>query len=104
MKISIAVAISLSLFTASVGLFATSVDASSVHIISARQKNLFVFKVNKSWQGAKVEVISSNGECISSQRLMKRKMIVNFCDVKQGTYKIKITKDRHTEEFQYIRK
>lgn len=104
MKISIAVALSLSLFTASAGLFATSVDASSVHVISAKQKNLFVFKVNKSWQGATVEVIASNGDQVSTQRLAKRKMIINFCDVKTGTYKIKITKEGHTEEFQYIRK
>lgn len=102
MKISIAVAICLSLFTASVGLFAS--HANAVHVVSSRQKDLFVFKVSKSWHGAKVEVLGPNGEPVNSQRLLKRKMIINFYDVKPGTYKIKITKDHHTEEFQYIKK
>jgi len=45
-----------------------------------------------------------SGQPVNSQRLLKRKMIINFCDLKPGTYKIKITKDHHTEEFQYIKK
>ena len=104
MKISITIAICLSLFTASVGLFATHADANAVHVVSSKQKDLFVFKVSKSWHGAKVEVLASNGEPVNSQRLLKRKMTINFCDVKPGTYRIKITKDHHTEEFQYIKK
>lgn len=104
MKISIAVALCLSLFTASVGLFATHADANAVHVVSSRQKDLFVFKVSKSWHVAKVEVLDFKGQPVNSQRLLKRKMIINFYDLKPGTYKIKITKDHHTEEFQYIKK
>jgi len=104
MKISLAIALCLSLFTASVGLFAAHADATAVHVVSSGQKDLFVFKVSKSWHGAKVDVLDATGEPINSQRLLKRKMIINFCDLKAGTYKIKITKDHHTEEFQYIKK
>jgi hypothetical protein len=104
MKVSIAIAVSLSLFTTSVGVFATHTNAESVHVISAKEKDLFVFKVSKSWHGASVEVVAANGDFVSRQRLMKRKMIINFCDVKEGTYKIRISKEGHTEEFQYIKK
>jgi cell division protein YceG involved in septum cleavage len=103
MKISIAIAFSLSLFTASVAVFGTSSSRNSVHIVSSKKKDLFVFKVNKSWQGARVEVLAANGECVSRQRLLKRKMIINFCDMKPGTYKINVTKSGLREEFDYIK-
>jgi len=104
MKVSIIIAICLSLFTASVAVFGTGSKAGTVHVVSSKQKDLFVFKVNKSWQGARVELLGPGGECISRQRLMKRKMVFNFCDRKPGTYKITVTKNHHTEEFEYIKK
>jgi hypothetical protein len=104
MKISILIAICLSLFTASVAVFGTGAKAGLVHVVSSKQKDLFVFKVNKSWQGARVELIAPDGDVVSRQRLMKRKMIFNFRDMKPGTYKITVTKNHHTEEFQYIKK
>ena len=104
MKVSIVIAICLSLFTASVAVFGTSAKAALVHVVSSKQKDLFVFKVNKSWQGARVELLAPNGDVISRQRLMNRKKVFNFCDMKPGTYKITVTKNHHTEEFQYIKK
>jgi len=103
MKVSIAIAFSLSLFTTSVVVFATSASENSVHVFNARQKNAFVFKGNKSSQGAKVEVFAANGECITRHRLTKRKMVISFLDKKPGTYTIAVTKHGHREEFKYIR-
>jgi hypothetical protein len=104
MKVSIIIAICLSLFTASVAVFGTSAKAALVHMVSSRQKDLFVFKVNKSWQGARVELLAPNGEVLSRQRLLTRKMLFDFGNMKPGIYKITITKNHHTEEFQYIKK
>jgi len=104
MKVTIIIAICLSLFTASVAVFGTSAKAALVHVVSSKQKDLFVFKVNKSWQGARVEVLAVNGECINRQRLMKRKMIINFCDMKSGSYTIKVKKNNRIEEFQFVKK
>jgi uncharacterized protein (DUF2141 family) len=101
MKVSVAIAFSLSLFTASVAVFGTSAD--SVHVVDSKYKSAFVFKANKSWQGATVEVFAANGERIVRQRLTKRKMVISFLDRKPGTYKVAITKHGHTEEFQYIK-
>ena len=71
---------------------------------SSRHKNLFVFKTDKKFMGAKVEVLSSNGDVVTSQMLKKRKMIIDFCDVKHGAYTIRITKDNEIKEYQYEKK
>ncbi len=103
MKVSIAIAFSLSLFTTSVVVFGTSASENYVHVFTSKEKNAFVFKVNKSWQGAKVEVFATDGECVARQRLTKRKMVISFLDRKPGTYTIEVTKNGHREKFKYIR-
>ncbi|SRR5258706_6905711 len=103
MKVSIAIAFSLSLFTTSVVVFATSASENSTRVFNTKQKNSFVFKGNKSWQGAKVEVFRANGECVTLQRLTRRKMVISFLDKKPGTYTIAVTKNGHREEFKYIK-
>ena len=102
MKISIIIAICLNLFTTSVAVFGPSTKAA--HVVSSKQKDLFVFKMNKSWQGARVELIAPDGGVIFHQRLMKQEMAFNFCDMNRGTYKITVTKNHHTEKFLYIKK
>jgi len=90
-------------------VFATAVDykikpVAPVKVVTTQYPNLFVFKVDREFKGATIEVYYSNGDLVYTKSLAKRKMIINFCDLKAGTYKIKITKDHHTEEFQYIKK
>ncbi len=85
--------------------FATEVTSGeSVTLISSKYKNLFVFKAKKKFVGATVEIYSSNGDMITSQHLQKRKMIINFCDVRYDTYTIRIAKGSNTQEFQYVKK
>ncbi len=103
MKISIAIAFILSLFTTSVAVFATNSTGDSVHLISTKAKNIFVFTINKKWQGAQMEVMAMNGECISCQKVTRRKMIINFRNVKPGTYTVRINKDDQAEEFKFIK-
>ncbi len=69
-----------------------------------KEKNLFVLKANKKLLGASVEVIHSNGDVVTAQILAKRKMIIDFSDVKEGSYTIRITKGKQQEEFQYSKK
>ncbi len=75
-----------------------------IDVVSSRYKNLFVFKAEKKFVGAIVEILSSNGEIVTAQRLQKRKMIIDFCDVKYGSYTIRVTKDKKVKEFQYVKK
>jgi hypothetical protein len=72
--------------------------------VPARYKNLFVFKAERNFVGAKVEVFSANGTVVTTQTLQKRKMIIDFCDVKSGSYTIRVSKGDHVQEFQYEKK
>ena len=59
-------------------------------------KNLFTLKTEKEFIGAQVEVYNFNGELITSQSLQKRKMVIDFADVLDGTYTIKVVKGEET--------
>ncbi|HPM28929.1 MAG TPA: hypothetical protein PLJ60_01230 [Chryseolinea sp.] len=91
---------------ASTSLFAKEAkpNGESLTVVSSKYKNLFVFKAKKKFSGATVEIFSSNGEMVTSQQLQKRKMIINFCDVRYDTYTIRIAKGNETQEFQYVKK
>ncbi len=85
--------------------FATSVaQPLSIEVVSTKYSNLFVFKVDRKFKGAMVEIYYSDGDLVASAPLSKRKMIINFCDVKPGTYTIKVIKNNKTQEFEYVRK
>jgi hypothetical protein len=75
-----------------------------ISLVGSKYKNLFVFKTERKLVGAKVEVLSENGEVVTSQVLQKRKMIIDFCDVRYGTYTIRVTKGESVKEYQYVKK
>ena len=75
-----------------------------VDVKEVKEKNLVVFKATKKLIGASVEVIHSSGDVVTAQILAKRKMIIDFSDVKEGSYTIRITKGKQTEEFAYAKK
>jgi hypothetical protein len=73
-------------------------------VVSTKYKNLFVFKADRDYVGATVEVYYSNGDLVTSQKLGKRKMIINFCDTRFGEYTIRVVKGDKTQEFHYEKK
>ena len=75
-----------------------------VNVVNSKFKNLFVFKTERKLVGAKVEVLSESGEVVTSHVLQKRKMIIDFCDVRFGTYTIRVTKGNNVKEYHYIKK
>jgi len=75
-----------------------------VELKKSKHKNLFVFKTEKKLVGAKIEVFYSNGDLITSQKLDKKKMVIDFCDAKFGTYTISVTKGNRIKLFQYVKK
>jgi hypothetical protein len=75
-----------------------------VTIPGSKYKSLFVFRAEKKLVGARVEVLSENGEVVTSQVLQKRKMIIDFCDARYGTYTIRVTKGENVKEYQYEKK
>jgi hypothetical protein len=78
-------------------------SATPIEVVASRYKNLFVFTTQKKMRGGEVKVFYSNGDLITTQQLKKRKMIIDFCDVKSGAYTIVVQKGNKTETFQYVR-
>ncbi|MEM6360913.1 MAG: hypothetical protein AAF149_14665 [Bacteroidota bacterium] len=70
-----------------------------IQLVKSDLKNLFTFKVDRSLLGAEVEMIYSNGDVVTIEKLEKRKMIIDFCDVKLGDYIVKISKEGYSKKF-----
>lgn len=70
----------------------------------SRHKNLFAFKADRKFVGAQVEVLYADGEVLTSQTLKKRKMLIDFSDVKLGSYTIRVKKGDEVQEFTFERK
>jgi hypothetical protein len=68
------------------------------------RKNLFVFKADKKFIGAQVEVLYGNGEVVTSQTLSKRKMLIDFSDMKSGSYMIRVKKGSDVQQFTFEKK
>ena len=82
-----------------------NVTAEAIEVIEPpKQKNLFTLKAEKEFVGAQVEIYNANGELITSQSLQKRKMVIDFGDVKFGMYTIKVVKGESLQEFKYLKK
>ncbi len=97
--------LTLALLLSSAIAFSTPIDQKgSAKTIPSKHLNLLVFKVDRKFKKAMVEIYSANGDLVAITALAKRKMIINFCDVKSGTYIVKVKKNNHVEEFQFVKK
>jgi hypothetical protein len=98
------------LFTVAAALvfLSTTAQAASpketIIIGHSKNKDLLVFKTEKKFAGALVEVYTSQGELLTSQHLLKRKMIIDFGSVMKDTYTIRVVKGNAIREYQYIKK
>jgi hypothetical protein len=79
-------------------------QATPVEVVPSKHKNLFVFTTARTMRGAEVRVYFSNGDLVTTQRLRKRKMIIDFCDARSGDYTIVVQKGRTVEKFTYVRR
>jgi hypothetical protein len=50
-----------------------------------------------------VEVYSSSGYLVASHRLTRRKMVIDFKNVSQGIYRIKVKKGNNLQEFTFTK-
>lgn len=64
-------------------------------------KSLFVYKAQKKFVGAMVEVYTSNGDLLTAQNIQKRKLIIDFGSALKDTYTIRVVKGDDIKEFQY---
>ncbi|MBL0742111.1 hypothetical protein [Chryseolinea lacunae] len=96
------------LVAALVSISATTHASSSGHgetlkVGGSKHRTFFVFKAQKKFVGATVEVFTSQGALLTSQALERRKMIIDFGNATTDTYTIRITKGEAQREFQYIK-
>lgn len=67
------------------------------------KEDLFMLKADKKLMGAKVEILSKKGYVISEQILKRKKILVDFNDLKSGLYIIRISKGAFVQEFAYTK-
>lgn len=70
----------------------------------SKYKNVFVCRAERKLEGAKVEVLYANGELLTAQTMHKRKLIIDFGDVRDGVYTIRVSKGNRVQEFHYNKK
>lgn len=73
-----------------------------VSAVKSKHNGLFVLKTDRKFIGATVEIVSSKGDVITSHTMEKRKLIIDFKHVEQGSYTIRLTKGAETREFNYL--
>lgn len=98
------VVISLSMLPILGTLFTATPKEAHRSVTSYTQENLFVLKASRKHKGAEVEVISSTGYLVTSRKLTKRKLIIDFKNVQSGSYLIRVKKGSVEEEFQFNKK
>lgn len=74
-------------------------SATPIEMGHSQYRNLFVFTAKRDMRGADVKVYSAVGDLITAQRLKRRKMVIDFGEVKQGSYRIEVVKGSKKEEF-----
>ena len=75
---------------------------SSVHLVSTRM-DVFYFKIDKQFIGADLEIYSQDGVKIFTQRVDRRKIIIDFYFENPGKFIIMFKKGDHHEEFNFIK-
>ena len=81
----------ISLFSLSTNLYATVTVADSV--VAEAQDDLYMLKVEKDLFGGQLVVTSSSGEVVSTMTIKRKRILINFEELKFGEYFVKIVKD-----------
>jgi hypothetical protein len=95
--------LTLALILTATATFSSPALNDTLRVVDTEYSNLFVLKADKALKGAEVKVYHANGDLVTTQTLSKRKIVIDFCDVKFGSYVIKVIKDGNTREFHYVK-
>lgn len=63
--------------------------------------DLFILKTSRKFKGADVELVAPNGFLVSSQKLVYRKMVIDFQNLPSGTYTVRVRKNQIEKEFTF---
>ena len=73
-----------------------------VHIVSTRM-DVFYFKVDKAFLGAQLEIYSAEGVQLHSEKITRRKVLIDFYYEDAGKFIICFTKEGVKREFNFIK-
>ena len=85
------------------GAFAEGNNPQQMVRVLSVKRDIFYFKIGRSFIGGKLEVYSENGELIFSDKLTSHKAIVDFYFQDAGLYEIKIKKNDQEVSFGYTK-
>ena len=74
-----------------------------VKMLTSKSKDFLVFSIGKKMKGADFQLVTSTGEVITHQKLSKRKLTIDFKNIKKGVYTIRLVKDDYKQEFIYTK-
>lgn len=73
-------------------------------IVRSSNGEVFRFKADKKFLGAKIEVYDSSNTLTGKEIVYDRKMIIDFYYMPADTYRIKIMKENELIEFEFVKK
>ena len=80
-------------------------SASPIDVLPSKQSDIFKFAAKRGMRGAELRVVyNDSGDLVLAEQVRKRRMIIDFCDVKPGAYTIVVEKGKRIETFQYVKK
>lgn len=68
-----------------------------------RKNNQLVFRTNGSLKGAEVEVLASDGHVVTRDRLVRKRLVIDFSQVGAGHYTVRVTKGEQVQEIAFYR-
>lgn len=84
------------------GVMAESLASDVDQVISSTSR--LTLKLNKEFLGGEVRVYNGNRELVISQRMKKRKVLIDFSDAMVGGYTVQLMKGPHQQEFYFMKK
>lgn len=91
------------LLVANLAAFGTPKTSSVPVSVISSKRDIFYFKVDKTFLGAIIEVKNSDGAIILSDTVTSHKAILDFYLENAGTFMIEIRKDGETIGFEYLK-
>ncbi len=101
-KLSLMKVLTIILITLSTTGVLRAGEEPTAQFVKSDLKNLFTIKVDKKLVGATIELVYSNGDLVAKELLQKKKMIIDFCDVKTGEYSVVIKKGDYRKDFKVV--
>lgn len=99
---TLSIILTITFFSFSANMLASTPKPDSVTVTDSNRLDVMVLKFDKEQVGGQIVVIASNGEEVSRVTIKRKKMIIDFDEVKFGAYKIKVVKEgAEVAEFNY---